>query len=117
MPIDRAPQMLTDFIPPPMSRPMEVRPERDSIFGNTYNGVPNPMVPHRHPYPTRFHGPVFKYPMPSWGYEVSPYARAPFAGSAKDDELFEIGKKLVLWGAIGTVLAGGLLYLLVRTER
>lgn len=54
--------------------------DRYSIFGDTYRGVPNPMVPHKHPYPTRFHGPVFKYPMPGWSYNVSPYARAPFDG-------------------------------------
>lgn len=54
--------------------------DRYSIFGDTYKGVPNPMVPHKHPYPTRYHGPVFKYPTPGWQYNVSPYARAPFDG-------------------------------------
>lgn len=30
-----------------------------TIFGSAPQGVPNPYVPHRHPYPTRFHGPVW----------------------------------------------------------
>lgn len=33
-------------------------PEHQSIFGDTTRGVPSPLVPHKHPYPTRFHGPV-----------------------------------------------------------
>lgn len=113
MPIDRAPQVLTSYVPPTMVRPMAVRPERGSIFGDTYGGVPNPMVPHKHPYPTRYHGPVFNYPTPSYGYELSPYARAPFAGPGFD----EATKKLLMWGAIGTALGMGLMYLILRTER
>lgn len=80
MTIDRLEQQITNFTPPQTYRPPVVAPERDSIFGNTYNGVPNPMVPYQHPYPTRFHGPVFRYPQPGWQYERSPYARAPFDG-------------------------------------
>jgi hypothetical protein len=30
-----------------------------SIFGETYQGVPNPVVPVTHPYPTRYHGPMY----------------------------------------------------------
>lgn len=37
-------------------------PEHQSIFGDTYHGVPNPLIPHTHPYPTRFHGPVYGVP-------------------------------------------------------
>lgn len=33
-------------------------PEHQSIFGDTYGGVANPLVPHAHPYATRFHGPM-----------------------------------------------------------
>lgn len=47
------------------SRTHEVQapsPEHQSIFTNTYNGVPNPQIPHEHPYPTRFHGPVYGVP-------------------------------------------------------
>lgn len=47
------------------SKTHEVRspsPEHQSIFTNTYLGVPNPQIPHVHPYPTRFHGPVYGVP-------------------------------------------------------
>lgn len=36
--------------------------DRQSIFSDTYDGVPSPLVPHEHPYPTRFHGPIYQYP-------------------------------------------------------
>jgi len=65
---------------------MPLRVEKDSIFGDTYNGVPNPMIPYQHPYPTRYHGPVFTYPMPAYRYEVSPYAFAPFNGDSGQGE-------------------------------
>lgn len=56
------------------------RPTLDSIFGNTYNGVPNPNVPHVHPYPTRFHGPNFRVPRFGFPYVESPYTVSPFNG-------------------------------------
>jgi len=36
--------------------------DKQSIFGDTYSGVVSPLVPHVHPYPTRFHGPIYNYP-------------------------------------------------------
>lgn len=33
-----------------------------SIFGDTYEGVASPLVPHTHPWPTRFHGPNYLIP-------------------------------------------------------
>lgn len=117
MPIDRAPQLLTGFVSPPMARPMQVAPRYDSIFGNTYNGVPNPMVPHQHPYPTRYHGPVFRYPTPGWTYEIAPYARAPFDGDAQSEAIDKLAKKLLLWGSVGLVASVGLVYLLLKSER
>jgi len=54
--------------------------EHDSIFGDTYHGVPNPRVPHRHPYPTRYHGGVFLYPQAMLPYVENPYAVPPYAG-------------------------------------
>lgn len=114
MPVDRAPQLLTSFTPPMLARPMSVLPEKNSIFGNTYNGVPNPMVPHRHPYPTRYHGPVFNYPVPSYGYEIAPYARSPFAGGIDTDTL---AKKLLLWGSLGLAVSIGAIYLILRSEQ
>jgi hypothetical protein len=57
-------------------------PTRDSIFGDTYGGVPNPMVPHRHPWPTRYHGPIYTVPgVAKPSYRMRPYARAPYMGT------------------------------------
>lgn len=52
----------------------------DSIFGHTGDGVPNPYVPHVHPYPTRYHGyvmgiPVFGLPYRKQSY-IAPTERA-----------------------------------------
>lgn len=56
-------------------------PSRDSIFGDTYGGVPNPMVPHRHPWPTRYHGPIYTVPgVAKPTYCQRPYAKAPYLG-------------------------------------
>lgn len=41
---------------------MVVPIDHQGIFGDTYGGVPNPRIPHEHPYPTRFHGPIYSYP-------------------------------------------------------
>lgn len=55
--------------------------EMDSIFGDTYNGVPNPLVPHVHPYPTRYHGPIFTVPGSAHTtYRERPYAKQPYLG-------------------------------------
>ena len=56
-------------------------PENDSIFGNVQQGVPNPGVFHRHPWPTRYHGPNWTSPgtaKPS--YVVRPYAKTSYMG-------------------------------------
>jgi hypothetical protein len=56
-------------------------PERDSIFGDTYDGVPNPNVPHVHPWPTRFHGPNYTVPgVANPTYVERPYAKVPYVG-------------------------------------
>jgi len=57
-----------------------MRHDQQSIFGNTYEGVPTPYVPHVHPYPTRYHGPIWQYPNATLPYVTTPYARAPYAG-------------------------------------
>lgn len=44
-----------------------------SIFGDTAAGVPNPEVPHLHPYPTRYHGPVFRYAQQRSVFRRRPY--------------------------------------------
>lgn len=56
-------------------------PTHDSIFGDTYHGVPNPLVPHVHPYPTRYHGPIWTMPQATFPYVERPYARVPFSGA------------------------------------
>lgn len=64
-----------------MMRPLPTMPERDSIYGDTYDGVPNPLVTVEHGYPTRYHGPIWTQPMPSYTYAERPYAKAPFLGA------------------------------------
>lgn len=58
-----------------------IDPDRQSIFGDTYAGVPNPRVPHLHPYPTRYHGTNLTMVQPGLPYVEQPYAVPPFAGS------------------------------------
>lgn len=111
MPLDRAARQLTGYAPPPMRRPGPPMPEKDSIFGVTYGGVPNPMIPYQHPYPTRYHGPVFNYPMPGWRYERSPYARSPFNGDQDEPlqkALKDFEKRMLIFGvvALGLAVAG-----------
>jgi hypothetical protein len=64
-------------------------PDRDSIFGNTYCGVPNPLAPVRHPYPTRFHGRVPFQPQSFFPYRQNPYARAPYLRGPKPMQPWE----------------------------
>lgn len=64
-----------------MYRP--VGSDRMSIFGDTYDGVPNPLVPHLHPYPTRYHGPILNQPQATLPYRPTPYSRPPYVAEAK----------------------------------
>jgi len=110
MQADRQPSLLTG---PGMYREPPPPPSRDSIFGDTYGGVPNPNVMLQHGYPTRYHGPVFTFPVPGHQYAPNPYAKAPFAGmgamnilgyqarSVTGNELLDA----VLGGAVGYFLA------------
>jgi hypothetical protein len=54
--------------------------EELSVFGDTYPGVPNPLVGHVHPYPTRFHGPNWNQPMFTQPWVERPYVGVPFMG-------------------------------------
>lgn len=54
--------------------------DHDSIFGDTYDGVVSPTVGHNHPYPTRYHGPIWTYPLFSLPYRPTPYTLTPYAG-------------------------------------
>jgi len=60
----------------------KTNPDQDGIFGNTYCGVPNPQVPHLHPYPTRYHGMVGTVPQSYLPYRVRPYAKDPYVSKA-----------------------------------
>jgi len=84
-------------------------PERDSIYGDTYDGVPNPMVPHVHPYPTRYHGAKFEYPQPGFRYARSPYARSPFDGFG--EPFFGKGTSFTGVTFLDVVIGAGLGYL------
>lgn len=59
---------------------MRMQAGAQDIFGDVSEGVPNPLVPHVHPYPTRYHGPIFNQPQASLPYLVNPYAVPPFSG-------------------------------------
>lgn len=62
---------------------MQAGPE--DIFGDTSEGVPNPLVPHVHPYPTRYHGPIWTQPQAMKPFIPTPYARAPYAGVGQNE--------------------------------
>jgi len=81
--IDRDSRQLTTT-GPRMLREAPPPPTHDSIFGDTVHGVPNPEIPFKHAWPTRYHGPVFLYPQPGWGYAKAEYAQAPFLGLGLD---------------------------------
>jgi hypothetical protein len=65
-------------------------PTHDSVFGNTYCGVPNPLEPHKHPYPTRYHGRVPFQPQAFFPYRTNPAARGPFMGRAQPMQPWEL---------------------------
>lgn len=54
--------------------------DRQSIFGDTYGGVPNPQIPFQHPYPTRYHGAIFTTPRFGMPFIAQPMARVPYSG-------------------------------------
>lgn len=55
--------------------------KEESIFGRTQAGVPNPNVPHTHPWPTRYHGPNWTSPdTANRTYVQRPYARPGYMG-------------------------------------
>jgi hypothetical protein len=63
----------------------EFAPQEDlSVFGDTIDGVPNPLIGHVHPYPTRYHGPIFNQPQAMQPYRERPYGVAPFTGVGVD---------------------------------
>ncbi len=81
------------------------------IFGDTQQGVPNPRVGHVHPYPTRYHGPIWTQPQAGYPYRPASYVQAPFVGYGQDVAQVAINEvvlrglivigvgALLLWGA------------------
>ena len=54
-------------------------PEHQSIFQDTYHGVPSPTIPHTHPYPTRYHGPMYTTPRFFLPYQEQAWNRSILA--------------------------------------
>ena len=80
-------------------------PSQDSIFGDTYGGVPNPNVPHRHPWPTRYHGPIWTVPDAAQNqYAPRPYARPPFMGMGAAPIFEHVTGHGVVDGALGALM-------------
>jgi hypothetical protein len=69
-----------------------MRPE--SIFGRTINGVPSPIIPHEHPYPTRYHGGNWSYVDTRPSYVPSIYSQGwvkqPYSVGASPDGIGEM---------------------------
>jgi hypothetical protein len=108
--------------------------EQQTVFGETYRGVPNPNIPFKHAYPTRYHGPIYDYPVFNHTYRRQDYM-APFhkqpqgigdlttsstTGSSAFDALLGAGvgyiaakteSERIVWagaGALATAFAGTL---------
>jgi len=113
--VDRDSRQLTTGGVVPMRRPAAPLPERFSIFGDTYDGVPNPNVLVQHGYPTRFHGPIFNVPQPAYRYASRPYALAPFWG-VDDRELSGL-HHLFLIGLVGLAALGAWTLYSTRKKR
>ena len=54
--------------------------ENNSIFGRTQQGVANPLIPFKHAYPTRYHGPIWTVPRFMLPYVENPEAVPPYNG-------------------------------------
>lgn len=82
--------------------------DRQSIFGNTYGGVPNPQMPFEHPYPTRYHGAIFTTPRFGMPFVSRPYARAPYSGetTGASDQIRSAVVLAVGLGVVGAAIGG-----------
>jgi len=76
-----------------------------SIFGEVTRGVPNPYVPHRHPYPTRYHGPIYTVPRFGNRYHERPNYVPPGL-AASPDGLGETTLPMITRSAIADALIG-----------
>lgn len=82
--------------------------DHQSIFGDTYHGVPSPLVPHTHPYPTRYHGPIFRTPVFALPYRERPYALAPYAGMGAIEEPVSKPTAVVVGAGLGAIFGAGI---------
>jgi hypothetical protein len=82
-----------------MMRPRPITAVQDTIFGNTYGGVPTPNTIIAHGYPTRYHGPVLTMPMQDYRFRRRPYAKASFVGLG-DDALWRSISGSRIWDGI-----------------
>lgn len=81
--------------------------DRQSIFGDTYAGVPNPQIPFQHPYPTRYHGPIFTTPRFGLPFAPSPYALTPYAGLGDGlGDAGDVGRSVMTGAKLTIGLAG-----------
>lgn len=101
----------------PMYRPIAPGPDRDSIFGDTYGGVPSPYIAHRHPYPTRYHGMNLTVPQQGYRYQPATYAVAPFLGVDDPVFSFESWRRPFLGRTVDTLIGAGLAFAAAPTER
>lgn len=81
------------------------RHDQNSIFGRTYQGVPNPQIPFEHPYPTRYHGPIDTVPRFGMPFQPNAMAVAPFSGNESTDAkgLSLLGVGIVALATVGAV--------------
>jgi len=98
--------------------------DHQSIFSDTIHGVPSPTIPHTHPYPTRFHGPIYTTPrfmLPyreqSWqtpsDYIFPSTFVGPMHGLGEAPALFGTASGSVL---LDTLLGAGLGYAVAKND-
>ena len=86
----------------------------ESVFGETVLGVPSPIVPHEHPWPTRYHGANWNYVDTRPSYVPAIYqqgwVKRPYSMGASPDGIgampsFTESKLLdgIIGGAVGWV--------------
>ena len=94
--------------------------DQSTIFGNTYKGVPNPVVPHIHEYPTRFHGSVWRSPdVSKFTYRPSSYLKGfkrPISGVGAADFVTSLTASPTGGNSVLDFLIGGVVGLAVAPD-
>lgn len=99
---------------------MQPHPDHESVFGDTYHGVPSPFVPHRHPWPTRYHGPYFMTPMAVSTYKSSPWYKAgkrPGISGSPDGLGAILETPSISGSVVADALIGGIVGVLAAPQR